>query len=214
MLSPKSYLRQSMNQGKIIRHLDALAQLDDDVRRGLALVGYPQPRIRVEGFETFLSTIVSQQISTESAAAVMRRVRALLPRVEAAALLELPEGALRRAGLSARKVEYAQGLAQSIVEQSFEVPRLSAMADQGVIEAITELRGFGVWSAEIYLMFSLGRADVFPAGDLALRIALQKLKGLEQALNEKQARAMVTDWAPYRSAGSLFLWRYYRGAPT
>ncbi len=203
-----------MNQGKINRHLDALAQLDDDVRRGLALVGYPQPRIRVEGFETFLSTIVSQQISTESAAAVMRRVRALLPRVEAAALLELPEGALRRAGLSARKVEYAQGLAQSIVEQSFEVPRLSAMADQGVIEAITELRGFGVWSAEIYLMFSLGRADVFPAGDLALRIALQKLKGLEQALNEKQARAMVTDWAPYRSAGSLFLWRYYRGAPT
>ncbi len=203
-----------MNQNKINRHLDALAQLDDDVRRGLELVSYPQPRIRVEGFDTFLSTIVSQQISTEAAAAVMRRVRALLPRMEAAALLDLPEGVLRRAGLSARKVEYAQGLAQAIVDQSFDVPRLSAMDDQAVIEAITSLRGLGVWSAEIYLMFSLGRADVFPAGDLALRIALQKLKGLEQVLNEKQAREMVENWAPYRSAGSLFLWRYYRGAPT
>jgi len=203
-----------MNQNKINRHLDALAQLDDDVRRGLELVSYPQPRIRVEGFDTFLSTIVSQQISTEAAAAVMRRVRNLLPRMEAAALLELPEGVLRTAGLSARKVEYAQGLAQAIVDQSFDVPRLSAMDDQAVIEAITSLRGFGVWSAEIYLMFSLGRADVFPAGDLALRIALQKLKGLEQALNEKQARDMVENWAPHRSAGSLFLWRYYRGAPT
>jgi DNA-3-methyladenine glycosylase II len=203
-----------MNQNKINRHLDALAQLDDDVRRGLELVSYPQPRIRVEGFDTFLSTIVSQQISTEAAAAVMCRVRDLLPRMEAAALLELPEGVLRRAGLSARKVEYAQGLAQAIVDQSFDVPRLSALDDQAVIEAITSLRGFGVWSAEIYLMFSLGRADVFPAGDLALRIALQKLKGLEQALNQKQAREMVENWAPYRSAGSLFLWRYYRGAPT
>jgi DNA-3-methyladenine glycosylase II len=203
-----------MNQGKINRHLDALAQLDDDVRRGLELVSYPQPRIRVEGFDTFLSTIVSQQISTEAAAAVMRRVRALLPRMEAAALLDLPEGVLRTAGLSARKVEYAQGLAQAIVDQSFDVPRLSAMDDQAVIEAITSLRGLGVWSAEIYLMFSLGRADVFPAGDLALRIALQKLKGLEQVLNQKQAREMVENWAPYRSAGSLFLWRYYRGAPT
>ncbi len=202
-----------MNQTKINRHLDALAKLDDDVRRGLALVGYPEPRIRAEGFETFLSTIVSQQISTESAAAVMRRVRTLLPLMEAAKLLELPQGALRAAGLSGRKVEYAQGLAQSIVEQNFDVPRLSAMDDPAVIEAITALRGFGLWSAEIYLMFSLGRADVFPAGDLALRIALQKLKGLEQGLNEKEARAMVADWAPYRSAGSLFLWRFYRGAP-
>lgn len=203
-----------MNQTKINRHLDALAKLDDDVRRGLALVGYPEPRIRVEGFETFLSTIVSQQISTESAAAVMRRVRTLLPLMEAAKLLELPQGALRAAGLSGRKVEYAQGLARAIVEESFDVCRLPTLDDAAVIKLITSLRGFGIWSAEIYLMFSLQRADVFPAGDLALRIALQKLKGLKQPLNEKQAREMVEPWAPYRSAGSLFLWRYYRGAPT
>jgi len=203
-----------MNQVRINQHLDALAKLDDDVRRGLELVGYPEPRIRVEGFETFLATIVSQQISTDAAAAIMRRVRDLLPRMEAADLLELPDGALRTAGLSTPKVGYAQALAQVIVERSFDVSRLPDMDDQTVIETITSLKGFGVWSAQIYLMFSLQRSDVFPAGDLALRIALQKLKGLEQRLTEKQASGVAENWAPYRSAGSLFLWRYYRGAPT
>lgn len=203
-----------MNQAKIKRDLDALAQRDADLRRALKLVRYPAPRIREQGFETLLSTIVSQQISTQAAAAIMGRVRALLPTMQAEAVLRLPDGALRTAGLSTRKVEYVQGLANSIVENRFDVTSLPEMADQAAIEAITSLKGFGVWSAEIYLMFSLQRSDIFPAGDLALRIALQRLKGFDESLNEKDARALVEDWAPYRSAGSLFLWHYYRGAPT
>jgi DNA-3-methyladenine glycosylase II len=203
-----------VDQQKIKRDLDALARLDPDLRRGLKLVRYPAPRIRVQGFETFLSTIVSQQISTEAAAAIMRRVHALLPTMEAQDVLRLPSGALRAAGLSTRKVEYVEGLARAIDDNRFEIPRLAQMEDQAVVEAITSLKGFGVWSAEIYLMFSLQRSDVFPAGDLAIRIALQKLKGMDDKLNEKQAREVVESWSPYRSAGSLFLWHYYRGAPT
>jgi DNA-3-methyladenine glycosylase II len=203
-----------MNQSKIKRHLDALAKRDSDLRRGLRLVRYPAPRIREQGFETFLSTIVSQQISTEAAAAIMRRVRELLPSLEADRVLQLPSGALRAAGLSSRKVEYVEGLARAMISKQFDPTRLVDMEDQAVIEMITSLKGFGVWSAEIYLMFSLQRSDIFPAGDLALRIALQKLKGFDQPLGEKQAREVVESWAPYRSAGSLFLWHYYRGAPT
>jgi DNA-3-methyladenine glycosylase II len=203
-----------VNQARIRRHLDRLALLDSDLRRGLALVRYPQPRIRSQGFETLLATIVAQQISTEAAAAIMRRVRALLPGMEADAVLRLPPGALRDAGLSLRKVEYVEGLARAIVENRFDPSRLPAMDDAQAIAAITSLRGFGTWSAEIYLMFSLQRSDIFPAGDLALRIALQKLKGIESPLDEKQARALIECWSPYRSAGSLFLWHYYRGAPT
>ena len=203
-----------MNQLKIKRHLDALALRDSDLRRGLRLVRYPAPRIREQGFETFLSTIVSQQISTEAAAAIMRRVRELLPVMQADRVLELAPGKLRAAGLSARKVEYVEGLARAMVNKEFDPARLVQMEDAAVIEMITSLKGFGVWSAEIYLMFSLQRSDVFPAGDLALRVALQKLKGLDQPLGEKQAREVVASWAPYRSAGSLFLWHYYRGAPT
>jgi DNA-3-methyladenine glycosylase II len=202
-----------MNQAKIKRHLDKLAQIDPDLRRGLELVRYPKPRIREQGFDTFLSTIVSQQISTEAAASIMRRVRALLPDMNAAAVLCLPAGALRDAGLSLRKVEYVEGLAQAMVEERFDPSELESMDDQRAIKAITSLRGFGPWSAEIYLMFSLQRSDIFPAGDLALRIALQKLKGIDTLLDEKQSRELVALWSPYRSAGSLFLWHYYRGAP-
>ena len=101
-----------MNQAKIRRHLDKLAEIDADLRRGLELVQYPQPRIRSEGFETLLATIVSQQISTEAAAAIMRRVRDLLPRMQAGEVLRLPSTALREAGLSMRKAEYVEGLAR------------------------------------------------------------------------------------------------------
>ncbi len=203
-----------MNRSTIKRHLDALAQRDADLRQALEQLSYPPPRIRAQGFETFLATIVSQQISTEAAAAIMRRVRNLLPSMQAAEVFDLPSGALRDAGLSARKVEYVEGLAQAIVEGSLDPAALTQMNDSAVIDTITSLRGFGIWSAEIYLMFSLRRCDVFPAGDLALRLALQKLKGIAEPLNENRARELVADWAPYRSAGSLFLWHYYRGAPT
>jgi DNA-3-methyladenine glycosylase II len=203
-----------MNQQKIKRHLNKLALLDADLERGLELVRYPKPRIREQGFATLLSTVVGQQISTQAAAAVMHRVRALLPKMEATEVLKLPPGALREAGLSLRKVEYVEGLAQAIAEGSFDPSHLETMDDPMAIKAITSLRGFGPWSAEIYLMFSLQRSDIFPAGDLALRIALQKLKGIDTTLDEKQARELVAAWSPYRSAGSLFLWHYYRGAPT
>ncbi len=203
-----------MNRSLIKLHLDRLAEHDEALRLGLLQVGYPPPRIRKQGFETFLSTIVSQQISTAAAAAIMLRVRALLPQMHADELLKLPVGALRDAGLSTRKVEYAEGLAQAIAGREFVPSRLRKMDDASAIAAVTALRGFGEWSAEIYLMFSLRREDIFPAGDLAIRIGLQKLKGLPQPLDQKQARTLVETWSPYRSAASLFLWHYYRGAPT
>ena len=203
-----------MNAAKIKRDLNALAKLDGDVARGLKEVSYPEPRIREQGFQTFLSTLVGQQISTDAAAAIMARVRLLLPTMSAEAMLALEQGALRAAGLSGRKVEYAEGLARAIVDGSFNVSGLGDMDNAAAISSITRLRGFGEWSAEIYIMFSLQREDVFPAGDLALRIALQKLKGIEHRLSEKESRDIVATWSPYRSAGSLFLWRFYRGAPT
>jgi len=202
-----------MNQQTINRHLDRLASLDPDLRRGLAQVGYPAPRLRAPGFETLLSTIVSQQISTAAAAAIMQRLHALLPTMTPKALLELPDGALRAAGLSAPKVDYALGLARALADGRLAPASFDDMEDAAVVEAITSLKGFGTWSAEIYLMFSLRREDVFPAGDLALRSALQRLRGLDEKLTEKRARELVAGWSPWRSAGSLFLWHYYHGAP-
>ena len=202
-----------MNEATIKRHLDTLAERDAHLRRGLRRVGYPAPRIRPPGFETLLGTVVSQQISTEAAAAIMQRLRERLPAMDATAVLSLPAGALRAAGLSAPKVDYVEGLASAIAEGRFAPHSLDVMNDQEAIGAITALRGFGTWSAEIYLMFSLQRSDIFPAGDLALRSALARLRGIDAKLSPAEARELTAGWAPYRSAGSLFLWHYYRGAP-
>ena len=203
-----------MDQKQVINDIDRIARVDADVEQAVVNFGYPQPRIRAQGFETFFTTIVGQQISVEAAAAIMQRVRDLLPRLDASSVLQLPEGALRQAGLSMRKVEYAQGLAHAILDGVFNPHDLPALQDEDAVRAITALRGFGVWSAEIYLMFSLQRRDIFPADDLALQVALQRLKGLDERPKEKQARELIRHWSPWRSAGSLFLWHYYRGAPT
>ncbi len=203
-----------MNRTGLRRAMKKLALADEDVARALESVGPPEPRVRPAGFPTLLSTIVGQQISTEAARTILGRVEALLADSSPEALLRLRNATLRKAGMSMRKVEYAKGLAKAIVNGEFDVDGLADLDDEDAIEAITALRGFGRWSAEIYLMFSLGRKDIFPSGDLALRVALGRLKGMEERPTAGQADELVAHWSPYRSAGALFLWRYYRGAPT
>lgn len=191
-----------------------LSKCDSHISDALKEVGNPAPRIRPAGFATLLNTIVSQQISTYAAAAIMERVERCVPDLTAANLLLCPDERLREAGLSWRKIEYAKGLSQAIISGQLDVNRLEQMDDAEAIDQIVALKGFGRWSAEIYLMFSLGRKDLFPADDLALRVALMKLKGLPDRPTPKESRILTEHWSPWRSVGSLFLWHFYRGAPT
>jgi len=202
-----------MDQRHINRALNALAKRDDDVREALTAYGKPKPRIRPEGFETFVNTVVAQQISTHAANAIMGRVRKRLPRLTPRTLMKVSDEDLRAAGLSFRKIEYLRGLAEAELSGQLGIKKLGELGDEEAIERIVQLRGFGRWSAEIYLMFSLGRRDIFPADDLALQVALGRLKGLDKRPTAKEARALTESWAPYRSAASLFLWHYYQGQP-
>ena len=122
-------------------------------------------------------------------------------------------GALGEAGLSRRKAEYATGLARTILDGRFDPATLAGLGDNEAIAAICTLHGFGRWSAEIYVMFSLQRPDVFPADDLALQRALQNLKGWSKRPAAAEAREAVVHWSPWRTVGSLFLWHLYRAAP-
>ena len=202
-----------MDQRHINRALNALAKRDDDVREALTAYGKPKPRIRPEGFETFVNTVVAQQISTRAANAIMGRVRKRLPRLTPRTLMKVSDEDLRAAGLSFRKIEYLRGLAEAELSGQLGIKKLGELSDEEAIERIVQLRGFGRWSAEIYLMFSLGRRDIVPADDLALQVALGRLKGLDKRPTAKEARALTESWAPYRSAASLFLWHYYQGQP-
>lgn len=200
--------RRTLNKG-----LNTLSRLDPDLKKALAIHGKPDPRNRPQGFETFLSTIISQQISTSAATAIMTRVRSLMPECSAASLEKVSNTDLRQAGLSFRKIEYARGLAEAILDGRFKPESLRTLGDEQAIRRITSLRGFGQWSAEIYLMFSLGRTDIFPADDLALQVALGRLKGLNKRPSASLARQLVSHWSPWRSAGAVFLWHYYKETP-
>lgn len=200
--------RRTLNKG-----LNTLSRLDPDLKKALAIHGKPDPRNRPQGFETFLSTIISQQISTSAATAIMTRVRGLMPECSAASLEKVSNSDLRQAGLSFRKIEYARGLAEALLDGRFKPESLSTLGDEQAIRRITSLRGFGQWSAEIYLMFSLGRTDIFPADDLALQVALGRLKGLNKRPSARLARQLVSHWSPWRSAGAVFLWHYYKETP-
>lgn len=189
--------------------MQALAEKDADVARTLGQVGSPALRRRDKGFATLLGTIVGQQISTAAANAILGRLNERLPALSARAVADIDGQVLRDAGLSWRKVEYAKGLAEAELAGRFSAAALESMSDADAIAAITALRGFGRWSAEIYLMFSLGRGDIFPADDLALRVALGQLKGLDTRPTPAQSRRLIEHWAPWRSAGALFLWHCY-----
>ncbi|MGF1690929.1 DNA-3-methyladenine glycosylase family protein [Photobacterium kagoshimensis] len=202
-----------MDEKLIAQGMTELALLDADLAKAWLEYGNPPPRYLKPHFISLLSIVVSQQISTHAAKAIMARVTALMPTVTPEHYLSLSEQSIREAGLSGRKVLYTRGLAQAIYNGQLDIDRLATFDDEQAIDSIMALKGFGRWSAEIYLMFALARTDVFPADDLALQVALGRLKGLDEKPTAKEARELVSAWTPWRTVGSLFLWHYYRGAP-
>lgn len=200
-----------MNKAKIKRGLDAIASVDKHMAAALEVHGYPTLRLQPGGFEMLMTMIVNQQLSTKVAAVILSRVKALLPVCDASSLLKIPDQDLRHAGLSWRKVEYTKGLAQAIVSGELNPELLHRMSDDEAIESIMRLRGFGRWSAENYLIFSMGRPDIFPADDLIIQTSLQKVKRMKTRPTAKIARQKVKHWAPWRSLGALFLWYVHEG---
>lgn len=198
-----------MDKKTIMNGMQALSLIDQNIEKAFKELGPPAPRMRPRGFETFLLIIGSQQLSTKVATVIMKRVVTLMQCVTPEGLMVVADQDLRDAGLSWRKIEYAKGLAAAILDGSFNIDELSSLNNEEAIKAITKLKGFGRWSAEIYLMFSMDRQDIFPADDLGILIALGQLKGLTVRPTPKQAREMVSHWTPWRSIGALFLWQYY-----
>lgn len=162
-------------------------------------------RRKPEGFAELLSAIVSQQVSTASAAAIWGRMKAAGltgPRK----ITWASDDDLRAVGLSRQKIRYARALAEARID----FKGLRERPDAEVVATLTEVPGIGVWTAEIYAMFSLGRADVFAPGDLALQEAARVLYALPQRPKDREFRAMAESWRPWRSVAARLLWAYYR----
>lgn len=189
--------------------LDAVAASDADMARALAAVGYPAPRLRDRGYATMLRTIVGQQVSTKAAQAVWNKLEAELGAGCPATALSLASfDALRACGLSRQKQGYARSLAELILTGELALDQLPA-DDEEAIALLTRVKGIGRWSAEIYLLFAEGRADIWPAGDLAVQEAVGRIKRLDARPSEKALRAIAEDWRPHRGAVAIFTWHAY-----
>lgn len=184
-----------------------LVQCDARFGDALAATGPLPLRLRPDGFAQLLSAIVSQQVSVASARAIWAKLEAA-EMISAEAVLAVTEDDLKALGLSRQKAAYAQALADAGID--FEA--LRTMPTEDVVKTLVAVKGIGVWTAEIYAMFSLGRADVFAPGDLALQEAARLLFDLDARPKERALRQMAEAWSPWRSVAARALWAYYHVA--
>ena len=199
---------------KLIKGARELADLDPAMARLLAEDGPLRPTLRPEGFPTFVRAILAQQVSVKAAATIYGRIEAacggpLTPE----AFLEFGYDGCRGVGMTGRKSEYALGLADAVASGALDFDTIAAMPDEEAITALTALRGVGRWTAEVYLLLSLGRPDVWPAADLALVVAVGRLLGHQERPSIKEAAAAAEAWRPWRGVAALLLWRRYQKPP-
>ncbi len=190
--------------------LAQLLRLDPDLAAIEGAAGPLPWRTRPAGFPGLLQAIMGQQISNGAAAAIWRRLAALPGALEPSGLLALDEDALRGAGLSRPKVLHAQALATAFADGRLSEAGIAALDDEAAVAAMSAVRGTGRWTAEVYLLFALGRADVFPAGDLALAAAAADLKQLPSRPSPLALRTMAARWAPQRAIAARLLWHHWR----
>jgi len=186
---------------------DYLASIEPRFADALVLTGDLPLRLKDDGFEALLGAIVSQQISVAAAGSIWKRLCAA-ELTSSVNVSSASEDDLRGCGLSRPKIKYVKSLADAGVDYA----ALREASTQDVIAQLIEIKGIGRWTAEIYAMFSLGRADVFAAGDLALQEAAKILFELDARPPEKAFNEMAEAWTPWRSVAARLLWAYYRVA--
>jgi DNA-3-methyladenine glycosylase II len=192
--------------------VDALAQREPAFARVVEAHGHPEPRKSDPGATTLLRTIVGQQVSVAAARSMWIKLEAAFgspPDLQL--LLAASDADMRAAGMSRQKSGYIRSLAELVFSVELDLHVLPA-DDEEAIAHLTKIKGIGRWSAEIYLLFAEGRADVFPAGDLAILVELGRLMGLKEKPSEKQLREMAEPWRPYRGAAAVLAWHSYNSS--
>ncbi len=173
-------------------------------------------RQRKDHLTALVGAIVSQQLSTKAAATIFGRFVALFPGGEiphAGAIHGIGDDALRGVGLSGQKIGYVRDLCSRIADRRLQLDELEALEDELVIERLTAVKGFGRWTAEMFLMFRLHRPDILPVGDLGIVTAIQRLYGLRKRPDPKRILKIGEAWRPYRSVASWYLWQTLHTAP-
>jgi len=190
-----------------------LAARDADLARLVVRNGVPPLWRRKPGFATAVLIVLEQQVSLASARAAFDRLVGALGEVEPAGFLSLDDVELRAIGFSRQKAGYCRGLASGLLDGSIDLDALVSLDDDEARRRLIGIRGIGPWTADVYLMFALGRIDTWPPGDRALLVSLGRAKGLDDVPTSQVAVGMAEAWRPWRSVAARLLWHDYLGGP-
>jgi DNA-3-methyladenine glycosylase II len=186
-----------------------LARLEPRFRQIIARLGPPPLWGREPGFPALVLIILEQQVSLASARAAYNRLVEICPALIPERFLELGDEALRGAGFSRQKTAYCRGLAQGLLDGRLDLHSLADKDDEVVRQELMAVKGIGAWTADIYLLMALRRADIWPVQDRALAVAVQRAWGLAQAPTPAELEQMGEAWRPYRAVAARLLWHYY-----
>ena len=207
--NPHAIMTKPLTDSSYRRAVKALAERDGDLARVVSDFGRPPRWVRQPGFATLVLLILEQQVSLASAQATYDRLEAACGGVQPGAVLGLGDDALKGAGLSRQKARYVRLLAEAVDEGALELDGLHTLADDDVRAQLTRITGIGEWTADIYLLSALQRADVWPAKDLALQVAAYEIKGLDGRPDHVALGEIGEVWRPYRTVAARILWHYY-----
>lgn len=202
-------LRKIASDADIREGLAALTRACPHLARVHALPGDPPLRARPKGFEGLARVIVGQQLSIASANAIWTRLRPAVRPFAPERLLAMPEGALKDVGLSRVKIATLQRLATAAASGVLNIGALGRASDEVIHARLTAIKGIGPWTADIYILFSLARADAWSLGDVALQYAVKDALGLDERPSLVQMTEIAEIWRPWRSVVARLLWSYY-----
>lgn len=213
MTSGQATIPEPLDERLLRVGAEALAQADPDLAAVYAALGPPPLWARPPGFATLVYIILEQQVSLASARAAYRRLEKAIGPITPERFLTLDDVQLKTIGFSRQKTVYGRILAQAVLERQLDLDALAHMPDDAVRAALVKIKGIGRWTADIYLMEALLRPDVWPAGDLALAVAVRQVKRLEATPRPEALHAIGERYQPWRAVASRMFWHFYLSAP-
>lgn len=198
-----------LDETSLMRGVRYLVRRDGELAGVYERWGVPPLWPRAEGFASLVHIILEQQVSLASALAAFERLAAAANPLTPERFLEFDDDELRRIGFSRQKTGYVRELARTIISGHLNFASLREMDDAGARDELMKLKGVGAWTAEVYLLRSLMRADAWPAGDLALAVALQEVKGLPTRPTTIEVERAAEPWRPWRAVAACLLWNHY-----
>ena len=202
-------MSQHFDQNNLTRLCDDVAALDNDLQNIIQTYGYPPLWQRPNSFESLVHIILEQQVSLASALSALNKLKEKVQEITPARVLLLTDEELKACYFSRQKTIYVRHLAECILKDKLSLAELETLPDDEVHTKLTAVKGIGNWTVDIYLIFILHRADIFPIGDLAAVNALKKVKNLPSDTSKENILKIAENWRPYRTLATMLLWHFY-----